>query len=111
MARTMAASVYLVRGITVSPRLPLARRTEGQNASPGRRWVAARSGPAGARAAEVRLPPAIVLIVTRLERLARSTRDLVDVLPSISESGAEQLISDIFGAAIARCRGAKRTAK
>jgi DNA invertase Pin-like site-specific DNA recombinase len=35
-----------------------------------------------------RLEPSDVLVVTRLERLARSTRDLLNVLATISERGA-----------------------
>ena len=35
-----------------------------------------------------RLEPGDVLVVTRLDRLARSTRDLLNVLASITERGA-----------------------
>jgi DNA invertase Pin-like site-specific DNA recombinase len=35
-----------------------------------------------------RLAPGDVLVVTRLDRLARSTRDLLNVLATISERGA-----------------------
>jgi DNA invertase Pin-like site-specific DNA recombinase len=35
-----------------------------------------------------RLQPGDVLVVTRLDRLARSTRDLLNVLESVREAGA-----------------------
>jgi DNA invertase Pin-like site-specific DNA recombinase len=38
--------------------------------------------------AHARLAPGDVLIVTRLDRLARSTRDLLNVLAAVTERGA-----------------------
>jgi DNA invertase Pin-like site-specific DNA recombinase len=51
-----------------------------------------------------RLQPGDVLVVTRLDRLARSTRDLLNVLASVTERGAglDLLVGD---AAIQTLRG------
>jgi DNA invertase Pin-like site-specific DNA recombinase len=51
-------------------------------------WPSSRRDRTELRKVIDRLQPGDVLVVTRLDRLARSTRDLLNVLDSVKQAGA-----------------------